>query len=196
MKTYKQFLLENTSYPPETLRFPAKAFHYASDILGGPFPEGEQIIATSPDFSYRYASEVLGGRFPLGEKAVLQDPNVAYSYTKYVIDDRWPEAEDLLRTDRRYWDIYVRFLSGHALSREDWEKDVWTWLKDPKYNMENTIEILNIADYYSEYGYGSTDAMHEYICQHRPDLINKIWEIDSELAKKYQHETELGNLDV
>lgn len=65
------------------------------------------------------------------------------------------------------------------------DEDKWLLLKA---NIENNIPILN--------EYGMTKEMQEYICQTRPDLTNQIWELDSELAKKYSHERELGQVDL
>jgi hypothetical protein len=39
-------------------------------------------------------------------------------------------------------------------------------------------------------------AMQEYVIKLRPDLIGEIDNLDPELAKKYQHEKELGQVDL
>ena len=80
---------------PCDLSDPKMAFHYALNVLRGPWPEGEAIIATHGFFSYQYALEVLGGRFLAGEPAVIQDKHII-AYAKHIIRGRWPEAEKYL----------------------------------------------------------------------------------------------------
>jgi hypothetical protein len=195
MLTYKRFLLEDRK--SEALSSPGAAFYYALDQLHGPFPEGEKIIAQDANDAYRYAYEVLGRRFRLGEPRILgSNPHIAFDYVVHVIKNRWPVAENLIKMNASRWARYLYFLAEtvNRDSRQKWENMAWNWLRDPRCNMENTIEILNTADY--ESSWGSTDAMHEFICQQRPDLINKIFDLSPELAKKYSHERELGTVDL
>ena len=64
-----------------------QAYYYARDVLNGPFPEGEEAIATSAVQSYYYARFRLKGRFPAGEKAILKDRmyHLAPDYLHYVL---------------------------------------------------------------------------------------------------------------
>lgn len=45
-------------------------FFYALDVLKGPLPAGEDIIASSPQFSFLYALMVVRGRWEIGEPAI------------------------------------------------------------------------------------------------------------------------------
>ena len=57
------------------------AYRYARDVLKGPFPEGESIIATDAFHSYDYAKNVLQGPFPLGEPAIAK--NAMFSIVEF-----------------------------------------------------------------------------------------------------------------
>ena len=73
-------------------KFPHTAYLYAIDTRK-PFPKGEPAIAEREDYSLRYAEEVLQDRFPEAEKKYLHNPQWAMSYTQNVIGERFPPAE-------------------------------------------------------------------------------------------------------
>lgn len=47
-----------------------------------------------------------------------------------------------------------------------------------------------------EYIQDPSAEVQEYVCQHRPDLVGKIKNLDPGLKAKYQHEEELGRTDL
>jgi hypothetical protein len=70
---YAQYVLRDRF--PEGERYvskwsPRDALSYAVNLVKGPWPEGEPVIATAADTSLIYARTVLGHRFILGEKAI------------------------------------------------------------------------------------------------------------------------------
>jgi hypothetical protein len=78
-------------------RSPEYAFHYALDVLGGPFPAGEPAIAREAQYAYKYARYVLKEPWPAGEPAIAGDPYYAYRYANHVLGlpaaaaVAWPE---------------------------------------------------------------------------------------------------------
>jgi hypothetical protein len=64
------------------------------------------------------------------------------------------------------------------------EEMLWKLLKT---NIENNLPVLNRY---------MTPEMQEYICKTRPDLVGRIENLDPDLAEKYSHEKELGNIDL
>lgn len=79
---------------------------FALHTLHSPFPEAEDIIATSAEFSYSYAKFVLSGRFEKGEKAISENVDYSMLYSKFVLDERFPMAEKLILKSK-YKDIYL-----------------------------------------------------------------------------------------
>jgi hypothetical protein len=69
------------------------AYYYAKDILKAPFPMGEPAIATSNVYSYYYANLVLHAPFPLGEPAIAANASTAYEYAAHVLHAPFPMAE-------------------------------------------------------------------------------------------------------
>ncbi len=65
------------------------AYHYAREVLRGPFPLGEPAIAKNPYLSLHYAKYVLNGRFPAGEKILVKRIEDAFSYAKWILQDRF-----------------------------------------------------------------------------------------------------------
>ena len=78
------------------IRDPWTALYYATKLIKGRFPEGEEAIAKEPIASYKYATEVIKGRFPEGEPAIATSPWYAVDYAINVIKGRWPEAEEAI----------------------------------------------------------------------------------------------------
>ena len=81
------------------IRDPWTALYYATKLIKGRFPEGEEAIAKEPIASYKYATEVIKGRFPEGEAAIATSPGCAayaVDYAINVIKGRWPEAEEAI----------------------------------------------------------------------------------------------------
>ena len=44
---------------------------YADRVIKGPWPLGEEAIASSPHYSLVYARDVIGGPWPLGEAVIV-----------------------------------------------------------------------------------------------------------------------------
>ena len=96
---------------------PYYAYHYAVDVIRGPWPEGEKAIASNPEYAYRYAQDVIQGPWPEGEKAIASDPKYAFYYARDVIQGPWPEGEKAIASD--YWqaDAYARDIIKYRNSR-------------------------------------------------------------------------------
>jgi lambda repressor-like predicted transcriptional regulator len=70
------------------------AYRYAANVIGGPWPDGEALIAQDGYFSELYASSLLGGDWFLqGEPLIAADPSYALCYVQNVIKGPWPEGE-------------------------------------------------------------------------------------------------------
>jgi hypothetical protein len=61
------------------------AYHYASMVLGAPFPAGEPLIATEVSSARDYAMHVLKGRFPAGEAVIAQNPFFYKMYQSFLV---------------------------------------------------------------------------------------------------------------
>lgn len=70
------------------------AFLYASEVLKGRFPEGEDVLAKDVFYAGRYAVDAIKGRFPEGEPIIAQSPNVYAGryYAEYALNDRDPNT--------------------------------------------------------------------------------------------------------
>ena len=72
------------------LSCPQDAFTFAKYVLGGPWPEGEAVIARSPKCSFFYAKTVLNGRFEAGEDVICNSSDWFKDYFKEVLKGHWP----------------------------------------------------------------------------------------------------------
>lgn len=94
MKSVDRTLCEAVRRPTARERTdPVAAYKYARDVVAGPFPSGEAVIAKNACHSYLYALNVLEGPFPKGEAAIITDPLWASDYARLVLGRPWPEAE-------------------------------------------------------------------------------------------------------
>jgi len=115
---------------------PRYSYHYAYEVLNGPFPKGENAIATDAEYSYRYALNVLHEPFPKGENAIATDPFYSffyacevikgpflkgedtiskddyhsYEYAKFILNDRFIKGEGAIIKYKKYIDSYIGFL--------------------------------------------------------------------------------------
>ena len=71
---------------------PEWSYLYARTVLKGPFPQGEDAIATSAVWSYRYARDVLKGPFPQGEDAIATVAYWSYKYARDILNDPKPDT--------------------------------------------------------------------------------------------------------
>jgi hypothetical protein len=169
MLTFKTYFLENRS----NFDSAARAYHFA-DNARRRIPEAEEAI--------------------LKEK----DPKWIYLYAEYVIHGHWPDGEEILKSypiwAHRY-SLYAGAGVGFIVTA-----DKWSWIKggglfeqkDGTYAKEDlSKDLIRTLNYF-----GMNHIMQRYICDNRPDLINEINPLEPELAKKYKHEKELGNLDL
>ena len=81
---------------------PRWAFTYASEVVKGRWPEGEQAIIKYPQWACNYARDVIEGRWPEAEQAISKEPLPAYLYAKGVIKGRWPEGEQAIIKDQEW----------------------------------------------------------------------------------------------
>lgn len=117
------------------------AYKYAINILKGPFPKGESIIATDADFACRYAENVLNGRFPEGEPAIATSPHFSFNYAYKVLGDRFPEGEPVILQDAEIAYTYATLVANdYSLYTEIILKK----LEDVNHN--NVTEAKNILD--------------------------------------------------
>jgi hypothetical protein len=77
-------------------RDPAASLDYASYVLKGPFPKGENNLSKNPDYAYLYAKDVLKGPFPKGEDAIAKEAPLALSYAKEILKNRFKKGEDAI----------------------------------------------------------------------------------------------------
>lgn len=84
-----------------------QAYQFATDIIKGPFPEGEHVIAKVPEVAKNYAYAVVKGRWPKCEQAMLgqANPKTIWYYIKNSVKEPWPEAEEILATtmEKPHW---------------------------------------------------------------------------------------------
>lgn len=198
MKTYRQFLTEAVRFYDAD-----DAYQYALNKRKR-VPDVEKYILEVQDakVAYMYARNVIEGRWPEAEPFIKLDPMRAYHYANSVIQGRWPEAEEYIRKNVDQWWNYLGMvfyypetdkypdLSGDvmedALDHTHTEEGKWSWLK-----VHLTKEGVQAMDCL-----GMTPAMQEYAIKARPDLIHYIHYLDPALKAKYQHEDNLGRVDL
>lgn len=169
MQTYRQYLLENIE---ASTKHTSRERLYIDSVTINPHSvyyldsQGHLHNLNGP------AVEGSGGRYVYrvwmnhGLRHRLDGPAVTYS------------------SGDQFWYVDGFPLSDPAVSREVKEKCQWKLLE---VEIEKNLPILNGR---------MTSEMQEYICQHRPDLIGNIQGLDPDLAKKYQHEVGLSQVDV
>jgi hypothetical protein len=57
-----------------------------------------------------YATQVIGGRWPEAEPTIATEPYSAVDYALFVIKGPWPEAEPAIRSEPYCSDVYDQFL--------------------------------------------------------------------------------------
>jgi hypothetical protein len=166
--------------------------------------EAEAELSKDP-FGIAYAEKILKKRWPKLENFLLTGKGdfgveSLFNYAEQVVRGRWKEAEKKIATDPQVFENYLTYVFGittndlqrvskiKELLSKDLSTNVQKWMLLKTELNEDSMLILNDA--------GMTREMQEYVVQHRPDLIGKIKNLDPELAKKYQHEQELGEVDL
>jgi hypothetical protein len=59
--------------------------HYAQNIIGGRWEEGEQVIATNSYWAYEYAKEIIKGKWGEGEAVIATNRDHAHFYICNVL---------------------------------------------------------------------------------------------------------------
>jgi len=75
------------------LRDPNNAYLYARNVVEGPWPEGEFLIAQDARHAVNYAQYITHQRFPAGEPEIMRSPAYAGAYAGQFLGGHWPEAE-------------------------------------------------------------------------------------------------------
>jgi hypothetical protein len=93
-----------------------QAYRYAAEVVGGPWPEGEPIIAKHARWANDYA-HILRGRFHAGEPQIAKAGPIAVSYSTQILKKPWPEAEKAIAKDGDASALYglrhnMRFKAG------------------------------------------------------------------------------------
>ena len=104
------------------------AWKYAKDVIGGRFPEAEDVIAQHSYSAYHYALEVIKeiegeNSWPPGEAVIAQDQFSAFLYAHYVIEGRFPEphraeAEANIKKEQDLWEAYVEFVKQSGFNAD------------------------------------------------------------------------------
>jgi hypothetical protein len=68
------------------------AYEYARQIIKGPWPKGEPVIARNPRTAFTYAIGIIKGPWPPGERSLKKNPYWARLYAHQVLKAPWPEA--------------------------------------------------------------------------------------------------------
>ena len=90
LKKREKYIAKSTKY----------AYKYASEVLKGPFPAGEEIISKDIYFALEYAKYVLKGKkFPAGEEAISNDEQYSYLYARDILKGPFPLGEDAISKD-------------------------------------------------------------------------------------------------
>lgn len=93
-----------------------EAVIYAQMLIGGVWPEAEEVIAMRASHAHSYALTILKGRFEQGEATIAKDARVAGAYALRILGRRWPEAEAAIAKDL---DAAKRYLD-HFYQNEPW----------------------------------------------------------------------------
>ena len=87
---------------------PYWAYWYAANVIKGPWPKGEDAIASDASCAYNYAVNVIRGRWPKGEDAIARDAKFSYWYSLTVIKLPWPKGEDAIASNADLAYMYAR----------------------------------------------------------------------------------------
>ena len=99
---------------------PEYSYEYAYGIIKGKFEKGEDAISTSSEYSYLYAKNVIEGRFKKGEDAISENPELSYNYANYELGGRFEKGEDTIASDSWYSYLYAKnVIEGRFEKGED-----------------------------------------------------------------------------
>lgn len=118
------------------LQHPYFAAQYAAKIIGGVWPEAEDIILTDNSAIGIYVQYVIKGRWEKAEKIICKNPVYIFSYLSALPDNgkkntRWIEAEDsLLKSKYPQYCLQYAFFLG-----ERWEDAEPIIASDPEFSL-------------------------------------------------------------
>jgi hypothetical protein len=117
---------------------PIYAFRYATQIIRrGPFIQGEDAISTNANDSLEYARCVLHARFIKGEETIRQNANVACFYAAEVLERRWLEAEPVILQDLDQIINYCVFTIDGA-----WPEAEHIIAESPQHSFDYATQVL------------------------------------------------------
>jgi hypothetical protein len=163
-----------------------KALFYAMSI-GKRSHAVERTLLKAKDHHllFDYAKYVVKGRWKEVEPEIFSlSAWQTLQYVEKVVKDRLPEAEEVL-SKSKFWSDYLGFLSQHDSNSHTHRQ---LELVKERGLTDDLFDALN--------NHYMSDELQEYICKVRPDLVGKIYGLSPELTQKYQHEKELGNVDL
>jgi len=90
------------------------SYDYASFVLKGPFPRGENTLAQDSNYAYLYARDIIKGPWPKGEPTIATDFWSSNRYAQDVLKDRFIKGEDAIINSpkKRYFEDYINFLKS------------------------------------------------------------------------------------
>jgi len=83
---------------------------YVAKIIKGPWPKGEEAIASDHINALNYAENILKGPFPKGEEVISHFATESYLYARKILKDRFIKGEKIIISDLLYLTDYVNFL--------------------------------------------------------------------------------------
>jgi len=125
---------------------PEASFYFAKYIKQDRFPEGEEAISKSAEFSYLYAV-LLGERFLAGEEAISKDPYASYNYAEDIIEGPFPLGEEAIskRAGLSFWYAMKIIKGPFPLGEEAIRQDPY-WSQE----YDEFLETLSEEDIYIE----------------------------------------------
>jgi hypothetical protein len=117
---------------------PWVAYLYAENVIRGPWPEAEPVIAKDPHSALQYARYALRGRFEAAEPNLMQSGLNIYEYARCVLRRRWKEAEpNLLAGEPEYIFKYTkRFFRGR------WSEAEARLVQVPEWSVDYARDII------------------------------------------------------
>ena len=106
---YARYTNSKFSLGESSLITPKHIFMYLNNLFIKETKEQEAIISKSSYYSCKYATFILNGRFPLGEQAIASNAWNSLHYAK-AINDRFKLGEPAIYSDLECADEYDFFL--------------------------------------------------------------------------------------
>jgi hypothetical protein len=188
---------------PLILKDITTSLDYAQSIIGGRWPELEEILLKDYAFEKMvmyYAIDVAGERWPGGEEILLtsNQPWNIFKYFMHLVQKRWPEAEPALKGSNS-WPGYLKIIFGddviNKYSQNILEKildiktdrEKWQFLEEEGIT-EEAVKALNVISIPRE--------LQEYIVKKRPDLMDAISNLFPDIREKYKNELDTTGIEI